>query len=75
VSDLKRLQKAWYAAGERYFAAFRKAYPIGADIRWDMRGHLQYGEVRDHGYQDSLRVRNDTTGKEYMIHSYFVRPR
>lgn len=46
-------------------------WPIGSEIRWTKREHVQCGEVVGHS-GGSVRVRNYSTGKNYWIDSYFI---
>lgn len=47
--------------------AFKRAYPIGAEIRWIRGQYAQVGEVVLHGYQDRLKVLNFRTGREVWL--------
>lgn len=66
--EAKRLRRAVEQAEQDALDAFRRAYPITAEIAWThMSNTIQHGWVQLHGHGDRVLVQNEATGRSYWI--------
>lgn len=71
--EAKRLRRAADQAEQDALDAFRRAYPIGAEIAWTYTSNaIQHGHVVRHAYGSRVEVSNPATGKVYWIHHFHV---
>lgn len=52
--------------------AIAAAFPVGSEVHWEKRGHMQHGRVLSNGCSDRLRVENSYTGAKYFITMYDI---
>lgn len=66
--EAKRLRRAADQAERDALDAFRRAYPVAAEIAWTFMSDVtHHGWVQLHGHGDRVKVQNEATGRSYWI--------